>query len=78
MGRHRRIKSFHGGVKMKHYTEEIIVFNGIKYRPVTDVLHEEDGLLTNEVQCQDGKRYKAYYSLDHYNNNAWDKPLFIK
>lgn len=63
---------------MKHYTEEIIIVDGVQYTPVTDVLHEEfNGLLSNVIANQEGKRYKAYYNEKHLAQNKWDEPLYI-
>lgn len=63
---------------MKHYSEEIIIVDGVKYVPTTDVLHEEiNGLLSNVIQNEYGKRYKAYYSEQHLDQNKWDEPMYI-
>ena len=63
---------------MKHYSEEIIIVDGVQYTPVTDVLHEEfNGLLSNVIENKEGKKYKAYYNDKHLELDKWDEPLYI-
>ena len=63
---------------MIYYKNERIIVDGKVYIPATDVLHEEfNGLLSNVIANQEGKRYKAYYSEQHLDQNKWDEPLYI-
>lgn len=63
---------------MLHYSDEVIEVEGKVYTPNTDVVHEvEEGIYTNVVITPQGRKYEAYYSQEHYDNNDWSSPLRI-
>jgi len=63
---------------MIYYKNERIIVDGKVYIPATDVLHEEsNGLYSNVVVNEEGKKYKAYYNYKHLVFDKWDEPLQI-
>jgi len=63
---------------MIHYENEEIIVEGKSYKPTTDVIHDVWGdLYTNIVEDSFGKKYEAYYTQDHLDQDDWTNPIRI-